>query len=416
LWFSDLKQSKKKEGNRTLKKMDERLLKITAPQVGKGLKPTMQAGRVVYNGFKNVTEMRERVDNVKSGKALFPGPTNGDTLTIEQYDLCVRYRSAFCKSDKSGEENNLVFSTVNGAFKKGQQYHEIIESLTFGGFAQYQVVHDEKRPERRDGVAQIYGGLLTIPHTGNKRIVNGDYIIWDLPNIENPAKQVGRHTDRIPFVINPYTPEIDSINFKRLKNFILSDFSENIKDMSKETQYVQTVSLLKKCFMELQYLSVVNALQLGVVTLNPDSISNDDNPDHRAEVSARNAEMLLMEDNLAKLARFFGLLDSEEEEKETVVSLLNRDNTVNATPTKKCLSSFFMMTQDDNITRYNDAHILETTRSDVNLYKTQVNVMPNLLSAIEAFHFARKSNIIGRALSSADPGDKLDIVLGNFSA
>ena len=95
-------------------------------------------------------------------------------------------------------------SALNGIFKLSDGNNNSIEekrkarivlrdSLTFAGFARNDAWFDTKDTTRENtGFAILIGGIKTTFNTSNEDIVQGQFIVWDLPEVTEEGRAQGR--------------------------------------------------------------------------------------------------------------------------------------------------------------------------------------------------------------------------------
>ena len=358
--------------------------------------PITSQGRVVYNAFKDNAQISQRREVEKDGSALYGGSTEDESLSIYPGDLCFTTDGSTAMGmPKKSSYQTFVMSTLNQAFENGQSLDEVRESIRFAGVAgasgaRLDCVHPE------DDLSIVIGGLQTLLNTGNERINNGDYVLWDVPvPAPNgaPPKHGRNNLNRYLLVTRPYKPDHDE-NFRKEVGRMVATASGANEPMTG----VRGAALeLRK----LLFASVITAfdslLRLGF--MSEDDISNM----LRRPTATMGINSANYPDKAGRLLAFIS-------ESLGISEMMER-----GTPPEPTFASLYL----DSLTGEDGGKLDRGSGSDKTverLERERANFMSQLFLVVNSVSDDVRSRIIGRALTPADPNGGFDCIMGHYSS
>jgi hypothetical protein len=379
------------------------------------LGPVTQAGKVIINGHYDQSDNNKRRQNLKNGVALYKGPVDQNTVSIKQYELCMRKKTVYGQTGDLNAPLNAVFSTTNGFGLKNQTYYELLESIEYAGFAQVKNDHNDLNPSNQEGIALIVGGLVTIKNTGPYRINNGDLIYWELPDLNEPTEKGNKQSERQPFWTIPYGLERDKLSIKVLRD-MLDHQPKKVNPGDKDSQLVQAVNKYKESVSKIAYLGIVAAIQCGLVKpstplLDPTSADIDNSLIFLQNNVIGQGKL---ENVLKNLAGYLGLMNEKTNKIELNTLSFNTDKVTKQLPLEFLLHTLAADSFESNITKYRDGHVEDLKPYEARLTKLQHEAISDNITSVEHYNISKTKRIFGRAVSPAHPGKPFDILLGHF--
>ena len=178
--------------------------------------PITNAGRAAVNAYKDDDEIELRRVRIQQKRNLYPGPVQDVNVSIYPGELVfARHAAAGSILTRKKGSELFVMSSLNGAFDLDKGLSGAYKGLYVVGVAGAQGArhdHTNNNPER--DLPVIVGGLVTIQNTGPKRIANGDYVYWRLPDPTLAGKYSGHSSHRVLMELHPYDSGLD-YSFRR---------------------------------------------------------------------------------------------------------------------------------------------------------------------------------------------------------
>ena len=297
-----------------------------------------------------------------------------------------------------------------GPSTRSQPYHDFIQRFIFGGFCIGQANGSEKFPQPT--VATQIGGTFTVKNTGNRPIRVGQFVYWDLPEAlevkgnnllsQNQAYVVstggygfhGKSTKRILPVLLPFN---ENKIFTKLTKKALLNAGASPGPLAEAAKALKNVTKL------IWVQAALHFARLGVDFRTLDTNAYD--------ASKTDFNSVL---NLYKLFKVKPVVFSHNEEDIDDVraeGAEGADVAVDGLDGVTFSDLPFQALFSDKLVPYTDADIAGS--EDAKLFKRDYeNVLDDFLNASHHVRRFYENRIVGRALSNAHPGMKLDLMLG----
>jgi hypothetical protein len=255
--------------------------------------PTEQA-QVTWNALLDKSEITRKMQN--KGSALYPPNSEITDFSVKVRDLTWRYREGVGLSSEGQRRGEImVASTLNGCFKKGDNLMQIYNLIQFAGVAKTDCDYDPRSPQNlpKIGVALATHGSHQIYNTGPHRFEQGDWIMWSLPDPEDPIRSTMQGQEgRITLLTTPYRPrdpswEGHALLAENLHHFIDKRKVKINKDQSDKNIVSEGALMLRRGIMEAGLVLVHALCSSGILTVNRDFLVEDsiDPADHEARLA-----------------------------------------------------------------------------------------------------------------------------------
>jgi len=389
---------------------------------GIGTNPISQAGRVVINGHRDCEQIANNEAALKKGTSYYPGPIDDDSSSIFPREPVFTRKMNHNRKRKAKSEATYFLSTTNGGFHKSQSHWEIVGELEFPGFAGSRAKADRTNKSPEVDFTVVIGGLLTIVNTGPDRINNGDAIYIDIPDPENPFEIGRKNSTRQVLLTMPFKPtEKDQITEDTLLKILAEP--RDSKDRIKNQPIYDAAEALHTTILTGALTAWDAALSTGLFSLDAIALSQDIGEHIRtANILEYEAHRPAM---LKKLGAHLGLFANAKDRKNgqremlTVRSRKLGKSTAASEETLQAYVSKTMLGKDS-------AYYISRLTPDHNgrpkipqghegyLMGLQTSFLNNLLTVVHRGNEYKKRRIVARALSPADKGKELDVLVGRF--
>lgn len=354
-------------------------------------------GRVAVNCVRDDDAISTRVEfsrspNKGSLYALWKNaPLDGDDIfTINPGDVVLRARSAHVRSSIR-DTDFVVTSSLNGLFTSldnlGANEVESIRvkarsELVLVGIADTESAHDSRDNTRNNpSFVTMIGGVKTTVNTGKKSIMQGDMIVWDLPELTDniPVRKSirGVPDEKILPVLRP----IDNTNLDdrdAIASFLrIGRVNVGNLDMSRPSG-----DHAKQLSIDLARYSALAFIFGAAFAKDNDSMSTQD------------------------IVDMFGLGDSHltssvPADTSSIPSLTSRVGT-DFDPVRSLMQAMLGLSPAIGI---------KDVEMDVDVLR---NVGTDLLNSLKMAYAELNGRIVGTALSPAQPGQEFDIRIGAY--
>lgn len=360
--------------------------------------------------YPAVQDWREIARRRKNENPLYPAPTEDGHMRIWRAEVCLMYRhSKSVKGPYTGRPFLPVFSTLQNFGDANKSLYANTRSVCFGGVSGTPDLVDSDGKAPYQELPTLFGGTITILNTGNSVIMNGDRLMWALPE---SAKQAlfryahirGRPEKRIPVPVEPYRPEKQRMNADLIRGF---GIGEEEVDKDDETAHGSINFLKAAC--ELIFLGALmsdagafgdNAGNLGGIPATREALTQR----IRGVVTGRGTRRKVL-----RMAQALGIreLDTQADMQAwQAVGFPMRDYVVRLI-----------------IPRTEAEYIVPLENGDMvpqglpgDVYRVQTGAVETILSAVVATNDFFTDKIFARALTSAPPDKAVDIVIGHYAA
>lgn len=387
---------------------------------GSGRSPITNAGRVAINGHLAEQIIRERIENHRRGLTLYQGPVNDWVFTIYPREIVLEEKLPSVSKNRYKSLNPFVLSTVNAAFKKGDSLWEITEGLDFRGVAGGQgAKYDERGQNPEIDLALVQGGLITMKNTGQKRIQNNSLLYWSLPPLHDPYEKGIRGSSRMVIHTVSYEPSLDKLSEDTLGELMTRKEDSFRSEYDKEFRYPiqEGARNMKQAIMQIFLDALHTFLMSGIVKLDLKAIENqsvrqtnstrysNDTSKNRAEIFRKIASSLELL-NIQKKSddpnfKFKDPAPNSDRE----ISLL--EFAIDVVLGKRESSLIFPLVDG--------THALPSGFQG-KVVQNQKAVLSDLFSAINKSNNFVTRRIFGKALTPAQPGQDMDVLLQRYSS
>jgi hypothetical protein len=374
------------------------------PDLNPNSNAPMQQARVVHNVDLDKTEIANRHD-ITRPEPMFPKAADQYDDCVFAREICLTYNPRYREQSSQNKKEIKVFSSLNGAFKKTDSIVSLYDKLMYFGIAGINCYYDF-RSERNShsGLPAALHGTDATTNTGKQRIMSGDLVIYSIPDPKsapNKPDVPGRYVaETTPY--RPHDPmdknhailasNMYSLVSARKRSRAIGSFDDHDRTKTEEAAILLRESVLESSLVVMNVL-----LEAGILHVNPDYLTADEFVDDNDKYDKKTKE-----DFLGKFindAHVHGLKDKfrfPKGGKQT--SLANHID--------KALFS------TDSKSRIYERHsIAEESVVQKEVSELQDTCIEYLLKAIEEVNYHFRSRIIGRAMSTADPGESFNIFL-----
>ena len=404
---------------------------------GTGRNPVSEPGHVASNAHLDKNEVLERQGRAQRNTTRYPGPTDDNAFKIMPREICLSFNDWRGGARRHGrqERASFVLSTLNGAFRPGDNLAAMMQRLQFAGLAGGDgATFDSTGQTDRVDLAVVRGGLITMRNTGTKRIENGALIYWSLPDPDRrpPARAgINKCDPRLLVHSMPYEPKLDQLSETTLRKLFArppgsasfpgtgaagAGGGNNNWEEARRWPLVEGAQNLRAVVMQ----STLNALHVflmsGIVRLDVEALVN-------ANQRATNTKRYQAQDpqQRAELFSTVGVALGVSGLKKT-----ERHQPITFAPvaTSKTETSLAQFAADVFLAEKASAHLfplLDGTHAlpagePGKILRGQMSALSTLFaSVVGANHFTTR-RIFAKAITPADPGDDMDVLLGKYHA
>ena len=381
---------------------------------GMGRNPITQAGKVVYNGFKDHNLIKIFKAQLRTGKNFYPGPTSDENYSIQQREVVYSRR----KGTNAKKGSMHVLSSVNAGFDKKDPLWKIISEHEIRGVAVTRSLLDSTGANPEIDVVVQTGGLVTTVNTGPKKINNGDSVFMEWPDPNKPFASQPRNSEKQLLWTMPYDPCMDALTESNIWE-IMKDpatISEYESDINKPI--VRGAINFKKFLLTTSVLAIHSALSAGIVSMPVNAL--DDDKDAKNKRKTRGDTYMSVDalgvpkrkPFIKKLARLYGITDEEKKRLEVVFP-----HKIGTKPVLGDLADHVIETfsgKDNNFLVF-PLQEGKVTNDEKKLVMSQQCLLSDAFQAINETNEYRRGRIIGKALTPAKPNEEFDMIVGRYT-
>lgn len=174
-----------------------------------GSSPITPAGRVVYNGVRDILEIEERKRRLAAGNSAIGGKSDDDVFVMQRWNPVMVLKVKHADSELTTEM--IITDCANGFGNKGEKRWQLNAKLRPGGFIGTDADYDSKAGDDIQGnhAPVQLGGLANVPNWGPKEIKAGQIVLLSAPDPRNPKPVQSRHDHpkgKIHWWTLPYDP------------------------------------------------------------------------------------------------------------------------------------------------------------------------------------------------------------------
>ncbi len=359
------------------------------------------AGRVVINTRLDEREIMARKDASARDLALYNGPVEDDSFRVLPGEIVFeekeRGRAGVMTSDQT-----LVLSTVNGAFSKGESLSVITDRLDYRGVAGSEGGrYDSTGRNPQSYFPALIGGLTTMKNTGKEQILNGDRIYWALPNPKDTNGPDYRRGGRKVLQTKAYDPRADTLTVKNMRAYMSKPAADLEGDAAVDPRapLVEGAETMKQAMLQLFLEALHVFMKTGIVKYDPETLRNERTRKTNANAyrSAENRSEFLF-----GIARELGIKGMHGDAERTNVLFENETlEEIASSVIVGCESSSMLFKPVDG----------KLTGSAMTLVKNQKAVLSKILYSVDRVRHFTTRRIFATAVSSAAPGQRIDVLL-----
>jgi hypothetical protein len=388
----------------------------------------VQQAIVTDSGRLDLTELGSR--KAKDKTSFYPrGNIGAVELSIAQGEPLL----TVCL-DRDKNELLPVFSSLNGYGSALLSKEQNEENLRFCGFSlnpsYYNItgqnIGNSVHTGNTSNIAFNNGGSFSILITGNKKVCNGDVLMWTIPDPDRPPQFLGKYLASII----PFDPAEHLFNY----NFLKKARKENLLEYSKTDTNITPVNQRahsKEATVKYQNgllgiaLSAIIALaRSGIIDIRNVNLHDGEIGEGRERTASDNEELLAdanqFDSFCTKLAREFGLIKktSVEIEDPIMVKVENNHDEYDSITLKELFLRTMIPTNIKDFVASGilseDQPIPRGTRAEV-LHAIE-NAPKDLIAAERDYNNKQYNKVIGIARTSGQPGEVIDFLAGKFNA
>ncbi len=393
--------------------MSDRFLDVNNG-TGIGRSPITKAGHVAYNGFVDRDAIKNRRESVKMVSAFYASDVSDESFAIFQHDVLLTEKARMNRQrDRAKASNPFVLSTLNGAGRRGEPKHKLVERFSFAGVSGSQGAKYDSTSTTSDmDIALDIGGLHTIVNTGPKRIKNGDLIWWDLPD-PGQTEIARKGSERLVPITRPYEPAEWEANEKNIPAILMSGDEKQAMSMGYDSPLIESARGMKSALSMAMLLGIHVALSTGLVKLEGglDDISNGAFRNDRIQQSGYARDSHIRLSVLEALAKEFGL-ESDLSKKRTIFEIDRKQTTTE----KYATEAMSAVAKDSYVLPLIEGTGMLPGGVSSRLITMQRNLMSDLVAATQRNADYTRQRIFAKAITPADSGKEMDIMLGHYMA
>ncbi len=365
------------------------------------------AGRVVINTRLDEREILARKEASARDQALYNGPVEDDSFRVLPGEIVFEEkdhgRTSIVTSDGS-----LVLSTLNGAFSKGESLSVITDRLDYRGVAGSEGGrYDSTGRNPHVHFPALIGGLTTMTNTGKKQIRNGDRIFWSLPDPKDINEMDIRNGGRKVLQTNPYDPRADTLTIETMRAYMSTSAAalQGNPDVDLRAPLVQGAETMKQAWLQLFLEALHVFMMTGIVKYDPNILTNAEERrkninEYQSTGGAKERKTFLS--NIALqlgIKNVYALGDIRP--KNLQVDGESLEQIASSVMVGLKMSSMLFKPVDDADLKGNEKILV----------RNQSAVLSKILNSVDrARHFTLR-RIFATAVSSAAPGQKMDVLL-----
>ena len=374
--------------------------------------PITRAGRVAQNFFLDTPALLARRENKGS---YYQGTLDDRSFNVAPQSVLIGKRASSLTDSNVKDitnEGSYVFSALNGAFSESDELWKIIAEHDFKGISTaHMTVFDSLSKDPEVDLAASIGGLDTIINTGKVPIPNGSLVYWSFPQSqEGNPESTGLSNGQILPELMPYENTVDSLTLDTLKKLMFRSNTELTGfDVASKIPLQKAADDFKFELLTSLLLSAHILLSSGLVTFN--SLAHE-------QKQARDKYNTSGKDEIKRLAGYLGI-DREKPEQpgktKKFIFDIKKNNGGQPKKTNLITHSLNVFCGKDEELIFPYDNSLPPPKTEGTLDKKQKFHFENMMSIVHQANQTVKDRIIGKAMSTANPGYPFDIYLGNYS-
>lgn len=344
--------------------------------------------------WPNARASHDDVYSIVSGEPFLMNRHSGNTYLVKDTDFVglTSLNNAFVLEDQS-KLNLLSNSDLDN---RNWARQKLRQNMVLAGIARNNAPYDSRDATRDHSIfATLVGGMKSVYNTGNKDIVQGDTVYWDIPPVnENGAAPrrepiEGIENDKIlPQLLPVRYDEFDdreSVRFALGLNKNVGNDSPNPIDDLSQIDMDSDIPA-NRVALYLQQVVYYVFLMGSTVAKNNDNVSTED---------------------------LYNLLFNKEEDdgkQNTVLNtgtfkldVKNENNIVSANMLGKSILDTIL-----------GGHFHKQQLDTDDITNNVINAGTELLISLKQSYSELNERIVGKAISSARPGEQFDIRIGSY--
>lgn len=406
--------------------MSDYFLRLNSENRG-NTNPITQAGRIVFNFYKDDGEIKKRQDDKTEELATyFPGPVDDQNLSILEGEIVYQIleNEMDSKHGLAAEPSSVTLTALNGGFLRSDKPWQILEQIRVVGVAMGKCEHDSKNENPENVYAVQMGGLVTILNNGNQVIPAGSWVIFDLPSIA-PGKALDRKRggQKWLLVTKPYDISCDLFFSKpdMLRDIMMNErrvFNDDTFEKSYAT--VTTAQAIKERILTMLPTMLHIAALFGIVQLDPEILKDTGKSERNKRSKNYVTSHGQRQEFMIKLHAMLGLMkcsDGVSYSTMTTEIPQTRNEFGKARPVSlaECAISTFFNDEDYMMIGYEKGTRRPPSGDAGKVFTKQRENWGLLYQTIGEAHHILKNRIFCKSINGAEPGEYMDIMLGKMT-
>jgi hypothetical protein len=376
---------------------------FTNPDIDPSEDAPMEQARVVYNVLLDYEEIGTR-QSANAEPPLYPKFRDEYDNSVFRREICFSYNPKY-KNTSSSKKTVSVFSSLNGAFRQSDTPLSLYDKVKYAGIAGIDCKYDERSEKNsRSGLPVAKHGTDQISNTGPFRIMAGDIVIFGFPSPDTkgnvPTLRGRLVAQTLPF--RPHDPKDKNhaLLAETMHELISARHQPRVYDYENhDRSRTEDAAIgLRKSLLQAAAVILNVALEAGIVKVNPDYLTeigfDDENLDYTDDIKEQFLSKFLKNTDVA-----------EQFEEFPYVAKNGRTTSLD----DEIDSALFSRDRETRI--YPDHVVAQATESQKEISRAQNSCVEFLLKGIEAMNHHFKDRKLGRAMTTADPGEKFRIML-----
>lgn len=347
----------------------------------------------------------------------FAGPINAEHMTVLGSEPTVVENNHAIRRRRSrgiDQESSLtVFACLNGWGSAGDSKFACVKKLRFGGFKGYQTFEDPADMHTTIDFPVYQGGLFTTINGGDKTIIHGDKLYWDIPESSAEAFKIskthnvegrisGARGGRSAVFLRPYNAADQTVNSALIREVVQRSFN---KKNGRESTYKETLAGKDGHIRKANADFVESLKAFGTLCIMAE----------RAGLFDTNIEGASSDELFETLKRHIENGDGADLKLYKTMGLLAERGTEHGHELTKALFRVANpQKMDDKIFETGDKDRLEAKAilgiQNGNLTKGYGKLVERILANVIECEDYVKSRIVATSLTNAPPGSPIDII------
>jgi hypothetical protein len=404
----------KKKKEKKKKKQGEREKKMTDDlwyETNQNTKPVSTVQTIVYNAMVDPNwERRSQNQTPKYG-----GPADRQHVIILKGEPTVYEKSQaplLLTENRNMEQSShlKVFTLLNLWGKRNWTKKEALDKLRWGGFKSYGNPRTNAELMIHIDFPCYHAGLTTVLNNGDKSIIHGDLVMWDIPEDESEARDIlrsyqvegmltGVRGNRRTVFIRPYNPSEHGVQRRLIKDVLDKPYREYSAVLAGKSGYVDQANAV---FVE----AVSHWIAIGAIMERAGIFTTQISPTatkYKDATRVRNAIATAMMDS--------GTIDIYQ-----LLGIGTRDSSYGELGHVLKQGVFKVAAPsawDDFIIKGDPPSRMRTAVQSIQKGSMELsmgNIVETTIHAVIDGEHHDKKRVIGRAMTSAAPGRPFDII------